>query len=142
MIRLPPHIRTPLIRPPGTDAGFPTTYTSSFAYELIITLLKTRHESAHKFKIEEVLVNEDEDITTLIFDGGEGIIFKIDIETYDFYGISHNTETLSDNDDVDNYIQCAVCIESHSGMCKGCRKRINTTSDVASTEDLKAAGWL
>ena len=86
MIRLPPHIRTQLIRTQGTDAGFPTTYTSSFAYELIITFLKTRHESAQKFKIEEVLVNEDEDITTLIFDGGEGIIFKIDIETYDFSG--------------------------------------------------------
>jgi len=38
-------------------------------------------------KFEEMLerlVNEDKDITTLIFDGGEGIVFRIDIETYDF----------------------------------------------------------
>ena len=77
LIHLPSDINLPL------SAG---TYTTGFSHDLIRTLLKSHHEAAKKFKIEEVLVNEDEDITTLIFDGGEGIIFKIDIETYDFSG--------------------------------------------------------
>lgn len=77
LIRLPDEINLPL------SAG---TYTTGFSHDLIRTLLKSHHKAAQNFKIEEVLVNEDEDITTLIFDGGEGIIFKIDIETYDFSG--------------------------------------------------------
>ena len=35
--------------------------------------------------IEEVIVNEDEDITTIILDAGEGIIFSIDINVHDSY---------------------------------------------------------
>ena len=35
--------------------------------------------------IEEVIVNEDDDITTIILDAGEGIIFSIDINVHDSY---------------------------------------------------------
>ena len=35
--------------------------------------------------IEEVIVNEDEDTTTIILDAGEGIIFSIDINVHDSY---------------------------------------------------------
>ena len=70
MIRLPAHISRPLSA---------TSYTKTFTDDLIRTLLKSHHEASRKFKIEEVIVDEEEDITSLILDGGEGLIFRIDI---------------------------------------------------------------
>ena len=76
LIRLPDYINLPL------STG---TYTAGFCHDLLRTLLKSNHEAARKFVIEEVLVNEDEDITTIILDPGEGIIFGIDIYIHDEY---------------------------------------------------------
>ena len=76
MVRLPDDINLPL------STG---TYTTGFCHDLLRTLLKSHHEAARKFVIEEVLVNEDEDIATIILDAGEGIIFGIDIYVHDSY---------------------------------------------------------
>ena len=74
MVRLPDDINLPL------STG---TYTTGFCHDLLRTLLKSHHEAARKFVIEEVIVNEDEDITTIILDAGEGIIFSMDINVHD-----------------------------------------------------------
>ncbi len=76
MVRLPDDINLPL------STG---TYTTGFCHDLLRTLLKSHHEAARKFMIEEVIVNEDDDITTIILDAGEGIIFSIDINVHDSY---------------------------------------------------------